>query len=93
MVKPQLTVGLSLCSVVLPSPLPFFSGSLSLLLLDVSLYFPTLHLSRPSLPDSWQSQPGIRAVQTAASRTQDLQPPLVTWHSENALKELIYNTV
>lgn len=41
--------------------------------LSVSLFsFLMLHLSLSSLPDSWQRQSGIRAVQTSASRTEDL---------------------
>lgn len=48
----------------------------------LSLCFPTLHVSHPSLPDSWQSQSGIGAVQTQASSSEDLSSPLVTWHSE-----------
>lgn len=40
---------------------------LSLSVLLFSFTSPTLHLSHCSLPDSWQSQSGIRAVQTSAT--------------------------
>lgn len=76
----QLAVGFTLCLwvvlrtvTVLNSLFPSLSVSLSLFaLLTHSLCFPTLHLFHPSLPDSWQSQPGIGDIQTSASRTKDL---------------------